>query len=92
MCFFYVCIFGLLMISIGWNKMGQDGTKKYFKVPRITLRYPEIPRSTQKYIKVSKSTTKYPEVHQKYANVSKSTKKYLRSLLDFLLISPRIPL
>ena len=56
-------------------RMEQDGTKKYFKVPRSTLRYPEIPRSTQKYIKVSKSTSKYPEVHQKYQNVSMSPRR-----------------
>ena len=60
-------------------RMEQDGTKKYFKVPRSTLMYPEIPRSTQKNIKVSKSTSNYPEVHQKYPNVSIRTKKYLRS-------------
>ena len=89
-CVFYVCISGLLMISIRWDQMGQNGTKKNLKVPRSTLRYPEIPRSTQKDIKVSKTTSKYPEVHQKYQNVSMSTQKNLRNPLDFPLISPRI--
>ena len=41
-CVFYVCIFGLVMISIGLDKMGPGGTKEYLKVPNSTSKYPEV--------------------------------------------------
>ena len=58
MCVFHVCISGLVMISIGWDYMGPDGTKKYLKVPRSTSKYQEVHQSTQKYIKLTKNTSK----------------------------------
>ena len=62
MCVFYTCISGLVMISIGWDYMGPDGTKRYLKVSRSTSRYPEVHLSTQKCPEVS---LKYPEVPKK---------------------------
>ena len=77
MCIFYVCISGLVLISIGWDKVGPDETKRYPKVPRSTSKHPELYLTWM--ILVTKNTSKYPKVPQstqKYLKVTRGTPKY----------------